>query len=222
MHLFAVLLALEKAFMRDNLSDGLRKSIAENLKYQDDVRIFEIGKVFQSDAEKLHLAIAVGSKRKMKQGDQFYQTKGILELLERTLRYPFVVTDTMKIMVSEVEVGVISEDGVIEINLGILSSIEPVRLMYSQIGRFPSIARDIAMFVPEETRVGDFHSLILANAGNLVQSSWLFDTFSKDGKKSLGFRLVFQSKERTLNDSEVNLIMEKVSAAVAAKGWTVR
>ncbi|MCA9365303.1 hypothetical protein KC723_00235 [Candidatus Kaiserbacteria bacterium] len=50
----------------------------------------------------------------------------------------------------------------------------------------------------------------------------LFDEFSKDGRKSYAFRLVFQSPEKTLTDEEVNNIMEKINAAVAALKWEVR
>ncbi|MBI5138793.1 MAG: C40 family peptidase [Candidatus Vogelbacteria bacterium] len=215
-------LAPEKAYMRDNLRDGLMRAVSENLKYQDDVKIFEIGKVFLPDSEKLHMALAFSSKRKFKQGEQLSELKGVLELLERTLRYQFIVSEDLKIMTAGIEVGNLDLDGIIEIDLEALLTIEPARVSYNQIGRFPSIIRDIAILVPEHTSVGDVQSLILANSGSLVQSSWLFDTFSKEGKKSLGFRIVFQSKERTLSDSEVNLIMEKVSAAVTAKGWSVR
>ncbi|MEK7091849.1 MAG: hypothetical protein AAB900_02560, partial [Patescibacteria group bacterium] len=49
-----------------------------------------------------------------------------------------------------------------------------------------------------------------------------FDTFAKEGKKSLAFRLVFQSAERTLSDEEANQAMNQVILALETKGWEVR
>jgi phenylalanyl-tRNA synthetase beta subunit len=50
----------------------------------------------------------------------------------------------------------------------------------------------------------------------------LFDTFEKEGKKSLAFRLIFQSFERTLTEVEANAAMEKVAATLKAQGFEIR
>ena len=64
---------------------------------------------------------------------------------------------------------------------------------------------------------------IAAGPGCLVvRGPELFDEFSKEGKKSLAFRLVFQSSDRTLSDEEVNKVMERVYAALTKQGWQIR
>jgi phenylalanyl-tRNA synthetase beta subunit len=50
----------------------------------------------------------------------------------------------------------------------------------------------------------------------------LFDQFSKDGKTSYAFHMVFQSMDRTLTDIEVGDVMQKVENALRAKGYEVR
>jgi phenylalanyl-tRNA synthetase beta subunit len=55
-----------------------------------------------------------------------------------------------------------------------------------------------------------------------VQKIFLFDTFAKDGKLSLAFRLIFQSFDRTLTEAEANDAMEKVSAKLKAQGFEIR
>ena len=64
----------------------------------------------------------------------------------------------------------------------------------------------------------------------------LFDSFTKkpstssgQGKEGEGvktsyaYHLVFQSNDRTLTDSEINVIMEQITAKMNAKnGWQVR
>ncbi|MBI5457452.1 phenylalanine--tRNA ligase subunit beta [Candidatus Kaiserbacteria bacterium] len=93
---------------------------------------------------------------------------------------------------------------------------------YQPFSKYPFIVRDIAMWVPAETKPKDVLSVIRAEAGELLTRSEKFDEFKKGGKLSLAFRLVFQSFEKTLTDTEVNVVMEKVYAAVKGKGWEVR
>lgn len=93
---------------------------------------------------------------------------------------------------------------------------------YQSFSRYPSITRDVAMWVPAGTDADTALSLIKQNAGELLVRTELFDRFEKGEKLSLAFRLVFQSFERTLTDEEANAAMEAVYAAVKKHGWEVR
>ena len=59
-------------------------------------------------------------------------------------------------------------------------------------------------------------------AGELRVRTTLFDEFSKDGRTSYAFRLVFQSNEKTLTDAEVNAVMDRIYSAVRERGWEAR
>ena len=100
---------------------------------------------------------------------------------------------------------------------------------------FPFIARDVAVWVPENVSSDEVMKIIKENAGELVvRGPELFDEFKKparseggDGKISYAFRLVFQSFDRTLTDAEVNEIMTKITNKIKAKetngnAWQVR
>jgi len=50
----------------------------------------------------------------------------------------------------------------------------------------------------------------------------LFDEFEKEGRTSYAFRLVFQSRERTLTDGEVGGIMNTLNQVAEQNGWAVR
>ena len=93
---------------------------------------------------------------------------------------------------------------------------------YQPFSRYPFIVRDIAMWIPAETKQEDVLEVIRKAAGELLTRSEKFDEFKKGEKTSLAFRLVFQSFEKTLTDEEANAVMEKVYAAVKEKGWEVR
>lgn len=93
---------------------------------------------------------------------------------------------------------------------------------YQPYSRYPSITRDIAMWVPAETAAKDVESVLTEHAGSLLVRTDLFDEFKKEDKVSYAFRLVFQSGEKTLTDDEINAEMENVYGAVKSRGWTVR
>ncbi|MCX6788025.1 MAG: hypothetical protein NT108_02600 [Candidatus Kaiserbacteria bacterium] len=93
---------------------------------------------------------------------------------------------------------------------------------YKPFSVYPFITRDIALWVPSGTEVSTIESVIRENAGELLARLDQFDQFEKEGRVSYAFRLVFQSRERTLTDDEVNDIMEKISAALRAALFEVR
>ncbi len=78
--------------------------------------------------------------------------------------------------------------------------------------------------MPEGVESEQVYKVIKENAGDLVvRGPDLFDSFSKEGKVSYAFRLVFQSYDRTLTDAEINTVMENINKKILENdGWQVR
>lgn len=93
---------------------------------------------------------------------------------------------------------------------------------YQSFSRYPSITRDIALWVPADTKSEEVKDVISKSAGNLMTRIDQFDEFKKGDKTSYAFRLVFQSFEKTLTDNEANTAMSAVYEASKAKNWEVR
>jgi len=87
---------------------------------------------------------------------------------------------------------------------------------------YPYIVRDIALWTPAGTNAEEVLEMIKTQAGELCVKIYLFDTFTKEGRVSLGFRLIFQSFERTLTEEEVNKIMAELSGILGDKGFEIR
>src|SRR3989344_2638112 len=89
---------------------------------------------------------------------------------------------------------------------------------------FPFIARDVAVWVPENVKSEEVERIIKDNMGDMVvRGPELFDEFKKDTQISYAFRIVFQSFERTLTDAEVNEIIDKISDKLKEnKDWQIR
>jgi phenylalanyl-tRNA synthetase beta chain len=93
---------------------------------------------------------------------------------------------------------------------------------YQTFSKYPYIVRDIAIWVPADTNAGAVQENIKAEAGELLQKIYLFDTFEKEGRLSLAFRLIFQSFDRTLTEVEANEAMQKISAKLKSQGFEIR
>jgi phenylalanyl-tRNA synthetase beta chain len=84
--------------------------------------------------------------------------------------------------------------------------------MYKAISRFPSVVRDIALVV--DLDVSNQQVLDIIKSFRQISEVLLFDVYSgkqvAEGKKSLAYRLVYQSAEQTLTDEAVNKVQEQV------------
>ncbi len=83
---------------------------------------------------------------------------------------------------------------------------------YHSIARFPSVIRDIALVLDKAVT----HQQVVDIIGkfSLVNEITLFDVYSgkqvEAGKKSLAYRLNFQSAEHTLTDIEVDKVLKQI------------
>ncbi|MBF0552454.1 MAG: phenylalanine--tRNA ligase subunit beta, partial [Deltaproteobacteria bacterium] len=92
---------------------------------------------------------------------------------------------------------------------------------YRSLPRYPSVVRDLALAVSEKTAAGRIIQIIRDLHIDIVEDVILFDLYRgkhlAEGEKGLGFRIVYRSVERTLEDAEVNRLHEQVIAAVSAQ-----
>ncbi len=100
-------------------------------------------------------------------------------------------------------------------------------IKYKSFSLMPFIVRDIACWTNkiQDSRYKTqekLQNLIKENVSNLCVSINLFDVFEKDEKISFAFRLIYQDKERTLTDEEVNIEAEKVYNALKTEGFEIR
>lgn len=220
-------LASDKSFVRENLTQNISAVLDANFGFVDllgltDVRVFEIGTVFSKTEVGVteHVSLALGARTK---GNGYcprddaaleFGLKAVQEVLGTALSWQ-------------------KEKGIAELNFSesikTLSSphaYEPLSkqpdIIYKPICPYPAIARDIALWVEGGSSVEAVAEVLIAAAGPLLVRHTLFDTFSKAGRTSYAFRLVFQSNTRTLTDIEINETMEKVNEAAKIHRYEVR
>ena len=85
---------------------------------------------------------------------------------------------------------------------------------FSEVSRYPSIRRDIAIIVDEAVAAENVCKTIRRVAGDKLQNLELFDVYSgkgiDSGRKSLALGLILQATSRTLTDTDVETVMEAV------------
>lgn len=113
---------------------------------------------------------------------------------------------------------------VFELDLSELVDLASEERMYQPPSKYPAIMRDLAVVISETTKVEEILNVIETTGGELLVDTDLFDMYEglTGNKKSLAFRLTYQSDERNLTDSEVNKIQDKIIKAIEEKGWEVR
>ncbi|MDP7249245.1 MAG: phenylalanine--tRNA ligase subunit beta [Planctomycetota bacterium] len=95
-----------------------------------------------------------------------------------------------------------------EIDLDALEEMASFGVSVTPLPRYPASDRDVAVIIPEEVTWEQVTQLVETLELPDLQSIEFFDLYRgkgiEKGKKSLAFRVVFQSAERTLTNEEVN------------------
>jgi phenylalanyl-tRNA synthetase beta chain len=94
-----------------------------------------------------------------------------------------------------------------EINLDLLLASIPDSIKYSQIPKYPSVERDIAVVVDENISAAEVKEIVRAFHSGLIEDVSIFDFYKggniPEGKKSLAFSIIYRSMGKTLRDDEV-------------------
>jgi phenylalanyl-tRNA synthetase beta chain len=94
------------------------------------------------------------------------------------------------------------------------TDLEPEPKSFRQMPKFPSVARDIALVVPEGVAAGKLLTAIENEKEALVEAAEIFDVYRGDsvaaGHKSVAIALTYRSIEQTLDDITVNRVHQRI------------
>ncbi|MBN2197973.1 phenylalanine--tRNA ligase subunit beta [Candidatus Wolfebacteria bacterium] len=229
-------------YMRPSLAPLLIKNINNNLRFFEEVKLFEIGRVFKKNkSEKNLLGIVLASK--IKKGEIFFELKGLMEqLLKKIGLVDFVMPEfsspcnyivsgeALKIQSGKEDIGFLArinneltegyETVLAEIDLSVLLKLIEEEYEYRPLPKYPSIMRDLSILVEPLVRVSELIREIQQSDLKFIEDVDLIDEFElKEGFKnrSLTFRIVFQAKDRSLTNKEVNEKMETINKMLKYK-----
>ncbi len=103
-----------------------------------------------------------------------------------------------------------------ELDLGLLMQRSLPK--YQAISRFPAIRRDLALLVKQDVLAVALENAVKKAAVPQLVSYYLFDVYAgkgiPDGQKSVALSLILQDFSRTLEDAEINRIVDAVVASL--------
>ncbi len=180
----------------------------------------------------------------------FFDIKGVaeelLDFLGYANRYSFVISkqmpqefhpgQTAEISVNNDIVGIVGRIHpeiekekvfVMEINLDKLLAKKVGKMKFKEISKFPVVKKDLSILVDKNITSKDIETKIKKKAGKLLLDIKLFDLYEgknilDKNKRSLAYSLTFGDQNRTLNDEEINSIMENIIEDLAKSGMELR
>jgi len=101
----------------------------------------------------------------------------------------------------------------------ILNILEKDNFNVKPIPKFPEVKRDLALLLDENISFKEIYNLALQTERNLLKQVDLFDVYTGDnlpkGKKSYAVSFVLQDTNRTLEEKQIDKIMQKLQNAFA-------
>lgn len=109
-----------------------------------------------------------------------------------------------------------------EFNFDLLMNRQPRMPKFQSLPIYPGTERDVAFLVKETLRSDEIIGEIKKAAGPLLTQVSVFDIYQDEqlrssGRKSIAYRLRFQSPSETLNDETVNGLRDKVVNSLSQK-----
>ena len=118
------------------------------------------------------------------------------------------------------------EAAVADLDLERLRSLPPGSEQMKPISRFPVVPYDVAVVVDRTTPADSVEGTLRKVDRELVRNVSLFDVYEgpnlPEGKRSLAYRVVFGSNERTLDTEQADALRQRTNAALEKRGWSVR
>jgi phenylalanyl-tRNA synthetase beta chain len=221
--------SLDQAVLRTALLPSLIEVARHNVDVGNEgLALFEIAHVYLPNGELPTERLHVGG---IVQGP-FGRAKGAVEAIldagrasgtyergEHPLMHPGKTATTPHGVVGELRPGIL--DGVwsaFELDLDALDRREG--WTYVDVITYPPVKQDLAFVVPEEVLAGDLVEAARQAVPELREMT-PFDVYRGEqvgpGRKSIAFRVAFQSPERTLTDDEAAPLRQRIVEALKSK-----
>lgn len=101
-----------------------------------------------------------------------------------------------------------------ELDFDKIISMVNLNRVFVPLPRFPSIERDIAVIIANEVSAGQIEEIIKSKGGKLIEKIELFDVYKgsqiEEGYKSLAFRIVYRSSEKTLTEDDITKVHNRI------------
>jgi phenylalanyl-tRNA synthetase beta chain len=104
----------------------------------------------------------------------------------------------------------------------LLKSLGVEKIQFTELNRFPGVRRDLALVLDRTVSFGEIRQLANKTAKKMLKEVNLFDVFEDEnkigaGKKSCAVSFTFEDPEKTLQDKEIEGLMQQLQQAFESK-----
>ena len=96
----------------------------------------------------------------------------------------------------------------------ILSELKKHKVSYTEISKFPEVKRDLALLIDKNTKFADIVKIANETEKKLLKDVYLFDVYEgknlPSDKKSYAVSFILQDMTKTLTDTQIDAIMNKL------------
>ena len=99
-----------------------------------------------------------------------------------------------------------------------MKAIKNNKVSYKEISKFPAVSRDLALLVDKNVEFAAIEDIAYKCEKKLLKDVKLFDVYEgknlEAGKKSYAVNFTLQDEQKTLNDKQIDAIMNKIIDAL--------
>jgi phenylalanyl-tRNA synthetase beta chain len=96
----------------------------------------------------------------------------------------------------------------------VLKSLKNHKITYQEVAKFPAVKRDLSLLIDRNVSFETLKNISLNTERALLKEVSVFDVYQGDklpaDKKSYALSFVLQDEEKTLNDKQIDAIMQKL------------
>ena len=213
-----------KEYLRTNLRESLENNLVFNERRQkDSVKLFEISNIYSNSNTNCERIAIIASGRIGKNYLEFSKKinedyiKGILSFFNNANDIAVInisrdsINSKLKNSIYYCEFDFVSEH--VRNNKYISKKTKSIKFKkYKKISDFPSTLRDLSFAIDKPEKYDELYNVLSNYNNEYLKESYIFDFFhnQKLNQLKVGFRFIFQSVDKTLQDSEIDLIINDI------------
>jgi len=97
---------------------------------------------------------------------------------------------------------------------GLMKETKSLRVTYSDIPKFPAVKRDLALLIDKTVSFAEIEKIAFETDKKILKKVSLFDVYEEKnlpaGKKSYAVSFILQDEEKTLNDNQIDHLMNRI------------
>lgn len=234
------------SLMRTSLLPRMLEVVAENQRYHNQFRLFELSRVYLRENDETHTEPSQLILASF--GEEFRSVQGVVEALGYTVMpsqkepQPFMHPGRFAELklrgktlghLYQLHPGIakafdLKKDAVMaQIDVSLLHELNiESKAKYQDIPRFPSVELDVSVLVSQKSFSADYQTVIEKTDKTLIHSVHLIDEYTGEhvpaGTRALTYSITYQAPDRTLTEAEVDTVHQQVLKKLEEKGAEVR